>query len=434
MELVRMKLADLRANPMNVRTSFAGLDELADRLELTPGRPGEPMYPIVAVRDANVARIVDGERRYRAMKRRRKVKECYVFLCDDMGEAEQAVAILAANDRENLSDANVSAGYQQALMLGVPESDIDRLAGREGAGKALKRAIERSGGKAVQLSLDQIAAADEFADSDEDYRAVMESDSWSWEASRIKRRRKEEGDRAELEAAITEVVEAHGLVVADAPPKGAGLVKTLYDFGAGMLREEGPTWAAAGRILVRPYRKGGEYGYMTAWQLFDPPIEMTEEEAAAQKSLNNWRRIRSAGEKRRAEWLGARLAQGGGRIPGRLVQVEMLVAQYYQDHDWYYVSDFLKKAGVDDEEWPVSANAWMLAARWTNIDHLTNDECDAIADSSKSCSIKDPWKQHIEVMHAMKASGYEPDEDEAAFLKLCEKRAAEAKKAGKGGR
>ena len=427
MELVRMKLSELRANPLNSRTRFGGLEELADRLELTPGRPGEPLLPLVAVRDANVARIVDGERRYRAMKKRKKVSECWVFLCDDMDEAAQAMAMLAANDREQLDEGELCRGYQQALMLGVPEESVDLMAGRSGAGKVLRRAIERNGGKAVQLSLDQLAAADEFADSDEDYRAVLKSEHYASEASRIRSRRKAEADAAELEAAIAEVAEAHGLQVADKPPKKAELAKTLYSLGAAEIRKSGPTWAAAGRILVRPQRKNY---YTTQWRLYDPPREMSDEEAEAVKSLNRWRAVRSAGEKRRREWLAAKLVQGGGGISGRLEPIGMLVAQHYQDSRYHNVKEFCEKGGVEWEHWPVSANAWMLAAEWASIDHITNDECDAIADESKGSGSWDPWMPHIGLMRAMTASGYEMDDDEKAFLAMCEKRAAGSKKKG----
>lgn len=431
MELVRMKLAQLRANPLNSRTHFGGLDELADRLELTPGRPGEPLLPLVAVRDANVGRIIDGERRYRAMKKRKKVNECWVFLCDDMDEAAQAMAMLAANDREQLDEGELCRGYQQALMLGVPEESVDLMAGRSGAGKALKRAIERNGGKTVQLSLDQIAAAEEFADNDEDYRTVMESDNWRGTAGNIRYRRREEGEKAELEAAIAEISEAHGLQVADKPPKKAALAETLYTVSAATIRKSGPTWAAAGRILVRPQRR--EY-YTTSWTLYDPPRELSDEEAEAVKSLNRWRSIRSAGEKRRREWLAAELMQAGGSMAGRLMPLEMFVAQYYQDNRSREVEEFCKRSGVEWDEWPMKANAWMCADAWAYIDHITNECCDAIADETKRTHIEDPWMPHIKLMRAMTSSGYEMDDDEKAFLAMCEKRAAGSKKAKKGGK
>lgn len=424
MELTRMKLADLRANPLNARTRFGGLDELADRLELTPGKPGEPLLPIVAVRDANVGRIVDGERRYRAMKRRGRVDECDVLLCDDMDDAAVAVAMLAANDREMLDASEVSRGYQQALLLGVPEEVVDRLSGTAGAGRALRRAIERNDGKAAQVTLDQASAAAEFADSEEDYDKVMASDRWEECARSIRWRRKEAAEKAELEAAIGECVGSFGLQVAEKPPKGAALDKTLYSLSGETVRKDGPTWAAAGKVLVRPYRKGGEtYGHMTSWQLFEAPRELSDEEAAAQKSRNQWRRIRSAGEKRRAEWLGTLLAQGGGgTLWARLDPLASLVADYYEETRFNDVRDFLEKAGVPEDEWPVGVNAWMVAAAWPHVDHLNNMECDNIADPSCACYTKDPWEHHIALMLAMERSGYEPDDDERAFLELCEGR------------
>lgn len=295
MELVRMKLSELRANAYNPRTRFTNedLDAFADRLELTPGLPGEPLYPIMAVRDGNVARIVDGERRYRAMKRRGKVSECYVLLFDTMEEASQAVSMMAANDREQFDDVAFSRGCQTCLALGVPEADVDKMAGKQ-VSRALRSAFERNGNKAVQLSIGQIAAAEEFA-----------------------------------------------------------------------------------------------------------------------------------------EWLAGKLSACGGGIPGSLAPVQMLVADYYQENRAHAVEEFCARGGASFEEWPVSANAWMAADAWSAIDHLNNAECDAVATGENASYYERGILQHVRVMRAMRASHYEPDEDEAGFLSLCEKRVADLKGAGK---
>lgn len=414
MELVRMPLDELRANPMNFRTEFEGIEELADRLELTPGRPGEPLYPLVAVRDANVARIVDGERRYRAMMSRGKAAECYVFLCDDMDEADQAVAILAANDRQNLSEENVAAGYQQALILGVPEEHIDKMAGRKGAGTTLKRAIRRGGGKPVQESLDRLIAADEFSDSDEDYAAVMEAENWDWKANEIRNRRKAEAEAAELELALAEVADGFGLAVLDKKPKGAEVFRSIYRLDAETVRSEGPTWAAAGKVLVRPKER------YYSWEVCSAARDVDDAEKERTERRNRVRRMRSAGEKRRAEWIYGKLCDSAGRIHG-MFGVERIVGDYYEEYCYGNAERLAKLAGEDPEDCavPLVVNAWMVADAWHAVDHMDNDGCDAVATGS---GYDRSWRQveaHIALMEAVCRDGYEPEEGESELLAMC---------------
>lgn len=59
----RVSLADIRPSKENPRSDFGDIAALADSIRATGN---EPVNPPVVVRDGNVYRIVDGERRYRA--------------------------------------------------------------------------------------------------------------------------------------------------------------------------------------------------------------------------------------------------------------------------------------------------------------------------------------------------------------------------------
>ncbi len=63
---MRVPLADIRPSGQNPRHDFGDIDALAETIRATGG---EPLNPPVLVADGNVYRIVDGERRYRALCR-----------------------------------------------------------------------------------------------------------------------------------------------------------------------------------------------------------------------------------------------------------------------------------------------------------------------------------------------------------------------------
>ncbi len=427
MELVRMRLADLRPNPANLRTEVDGIEELADLLELTPGAPGEPMIPLIAMRDANVGRIVDGHRRYFAMKERGKVDGCNVLMCDDLDDRERAekLIMLLSDAHEELPAEDFSKGLQEVMLLGLPEDDVDKIARRKGTGRALRRAIEGNGGKAEQVTIDRVLAAQSVIDAggtDEDYADVMESDNFAFRRDSIVRNIEAERKRAELEEAIAEVVERFGLVVADKKPKGAPFRTTVWQPKPDYVRNEWPTLAAAGCTVVRP--KPG----FSSWEIYDKAKEVTAEEEEALKSKNKLRRMRTAGEKKRAEWLYAKLSEGGGRMAG-MPSVQALVEGFY-DGDRFDLDarDFLRRAGVaeGDNALPLVANAWMCAYKWCVIDHIGNIECDLIHEGEiGGYSTKVIVERHVKVMRALERDRYEMDDDEAGFLKLCEKRLAE---------
>lgn len=59
-----VRLGDIRPSGQNPREDFGDIGALARSIEATGG---EPLNPPVVVADGNVYRIVDGERRYRAL-------------------------------------------------------------------------------------------------------------------------------------------------------------------------------------------------------------------------------------------------------------------------------------------------------------------------------------------------------------------------------
>lgn len=138
-ESKRVRLADIMPDENNPRQAFEGLEELAAQFELTPERPGEPFTPPIVVQDGNRYRLVDGERRFRAMVQAGKVDSCLCNVCDSMEDASAVAMMLATDSKEQLSDSERAQGVQQMLILGVPFEQVESAA-RLKRGQASKAA------------------------------------------------------------------------------------------------------------------------------------------------------------------------------------------------------------------------------------------------------------------------------------------------------
>ena len=136
MEVIKAPLRDVWPDPNNPRRDFGDIDALAETFAINPERPGEPLNPPVVVRHGHAARtgepmyrLVDGERRFRAM--RRLHDDCYeatFVLCDGLDEADRAAAMLATDDKARLTDEERSRGVQRMLVLDVPYEKVEKAA------------------------------------------------------------------------------------------------------------------------------------------------------------------------------------------------------------------------------------------------------------------------------------------------------------------
>lgn len=229
MELRRISLEDVYPDSNNPRAkdNFGDLDAMAESLALNAANPGEPFNPIVVVRDGGIYRIVDGERRYRAM-RKAGTASCHAVVCDDLDEANAMIAMIATDDKRRLTDVERSRGVQQMLLLGVDPEKVDR-AGRmaKGSSRRVRRVMERLDDAAEEMSLERLLAVadleDEGATADElDGLATCAEASWRSEASRIRRRIDEDAAEDEMRRALA----GAGAAVLDKRPEGY----ELWDF------------------------------------------------------------------------------------------------------------------------------------------------------------------------------------------------------------
>lgn len=203
MEVRKVPIGDVIPDPSNPRREFGDLEALADSFELNGERPGEPVNPPVVVADGSVYRIIDGERRWRAMRKRGAVTEMHALVCEGMDEVEAMTSMLATDDKERLTDVERSRGVQMMLLLGVDPERVER-AGRLGRGQGarVRKAMADAGERAETMSIGFLLALDE-CETPAEREALLGcgNDDYGYELERIKSERKKSHIKATMEAA-----------------------------------------------------------------------------------------------------------------------------------------------------------------------------------------------------------------------------------------
>lgn len=267
----QVRLGDIRPSGQNPREDFGDIGALARSIEATGG---EPLNPPVVVADGNVFRIVDGERRYRALSSiYGEDREVSALVAESMDEANELVAMLATDDKRQLTEAERARGVQQMLVLGVDEQRIER-ASRATAGQI--RAARKLRGRinaGVQVTLEQLEAASAF-DDEKDVEAVLAAgDGWAGKADSIRRRVEREEAKAEDYDAFGDA----GIPVVKEKPEG--FVYTNWaNFGDAAKKLEGKDVTGFVAVMADRY-----------WELYKPDDrsgtepEKTEEEIRAEQ-------------------------------------------------------------------------------------------------------------------------------------------------------
>ncbi|MFR8046725.1 MAG: ParB N-terminal domain-containing protein [Eggerthella lenta] len=134
MELKRVKTADVYPSEGNPREDMGDLEALAASFELNPKSPGEPLNPPLLVRDGGVYRIVDGERRWRAMGIA-GTKEFDAVVCEDWADADAALAMLATDDKKPLDEVERSRGAARPAAGREPQK-VEKAARRKGCARS----------------------------------------------------------------------------------------------------------------------------------------------------------------------------------------------------------------------------------------------------------------------------------------------------------
>lgn len=227
MQIRKVRVEDVYPDQSNPRADFGDIDALAESFGLTPGRPGEPLNPPVVVEDGGIYRIVDGERRYRAIKRN-KLKEMHVVVADDIDEAQSVAMMLATDDKRGLGEVERSRGVQTMLMLGVPVEKVEKVSRRKGLGR-VKRAMQAVGDAAEDMSLERLAAIDELADVPGAAERLEKAGEAGWRSERDLI--VEEAKAADGMEQLLGFAESHGVEVVDKVPEDMRFTTRLSHIG-----------------------------------------------------------------------------------------------------------------------------------------------------------------------------------------------------------
>ena len=230
MQLEVVNIEDVYPDENNPRKTFEGIEDLAKSFDLNTERPGEPFTPPILVRDGGIFRIVDGERRYKALKLNRK-QTFTANVCDDLDEVNTLMAMLATDNKQPLSAIEKSRGVQQALLLGVDPVKVDKTT--KGAhARRIKKAMELVDDAAEDMSLDRLLAIEEFSEYPGIVNKLTNCRERDWEriADYERKRIKDEKRMMEVRDALIE----RGYTICDSDDKPdnyyyAGAIRTVKE-------------------------------------------------------------------------------------------------------------------------------------------------------------------------------------------------------------
>lgn len=397
-----VRLGDIRPSEQNPREDFGDIGALARSIEATGG---EPLNPPVVVADGNVYRIVDGERRYRALSSiYGEDREVSALVADTMDEANELVAMLATDDKRQLTEAERARGVQQMLVLGVDEQRIERAsratAGQIRAARKLRGRIDAG----VQVTLEQLEAASAF-DDERDVEAVLAAgDGWAGKADSIRRRVEREEAKAEDYDAFGDA----GIPVVKEQPEGFNYTDWA-NVGLAAKKLEGKEFAA-GTVAVWK----GSY-----WDLYEPDDgsgsepEKTEEEIRAEQEAE---REKAALEELYRSLIGF-VASGAFSMPHDLLglvraaredPVELLMAMGGDGHDeneerFRLVREEFARNLKACKPSEYEAGCWLMAAA-KDMAQLNNRW---VGDDAEA------WLDHYDIFCS---AGFEPGEEDVWLM------------------
>ncbi len=427
--LERIRLADVRVNPNNPRQDFGDLEAFAAGFQLNPMHPGEPFNPIWVVRDGNVFRLTDGERRFRAMQVN-KIDECDAIVWDSFEESDAAVAMVITDDKMHLKDVEVSRGVQQMLALGVPEEKIDRAAGLEsGSAKKARAARDAAGDAVFQMSLAQsFAIADAKAvGDDEAASAIAECDPeelrWgkpAWEdiAHDYERHRK----NMAIYDFVKDICKEGGIELVKTRPKGYRVHKTIYlrsSWGRDQIQEKieknSPPFCVA-------MKKPTMNGYLDDCEICVPD-ERSEEELEAEAKAKRILAEDKACARRRACWMAEHM-----KTDPPLKDLDTCLDFFgLKKRNSESVTNFVKLVKDDDIDAGSIAHKvdpWDIAHLWPEVDDDSKNLSKYLINGDEGAYWSDFYLREditgfIWFMQALEADGYACEDHETALIAKC---------------
>ena len=296
-----VNIEDVYPDENNPREKFDGIDKLAASFDLNTERPGEPFTPPILVKDGGIYRIVDGERRYRALKKRRAT-HFTAYVSESMDEANTMAVMLSTDDKQPLSDIEKSRGTQLMLLLGVDPVVVDKAANINTSAR-IKKAMAKVDDAAKDMTIDRLLAIEEFADDQEVVDKLTNCSEDTWESVLATARYQKQVQ--EKSQAILAIFDKFNVpVFDDTPDDGNTYAYVSWSLSSNNLdqtireaQENGKELIAVGRgdDFFLYYKKGDEIS------------QEEQEEEAARAERSRIKDLVAESEERRLAWFVQRL-------------------------------------------------------------------------------------------------------------------------------
>lgn len=388
MQLEVVNIEDVYPDENNPRKTFEGIEDLAESFELNTERPGEPFTPPILVRDGGIFRIVDGERRYKALKLRRKTSFT-ANVCEDLDEVNTLMAMLATDNKQPLSDIEKSRGVQQALLLGVDPVKIDKTT--KGAhAKHIKKAMELVDDAAEDMSLDRLLAIEEFSEYPGIVEKLTNCRERDWEKIADYERKRLKDEKRML--AVRDALLERGYSICDSDDKSdnyyyAGAIRTV--------KEAEELTDSPDEVVFTPGVGNQSY----------EKLKLREEEEGQVSVIAQIRKLKDTfkeSEEKRMLWFGERMGD-----PDNISHLRDLVVKAFVNFNSIIIDRF-----TDDFQINMDCTPCKLVMA-VGYDKITNSILSSITDSLDSpvSTWELPrFKEYSAVIEAFILDGYVPDQ------------------------
>lgn len=388
MQLEVVNIEDVYPDENNPRQKFEDIKELAESFSRNEERPGEPDDPPIVVRDGGIFRIVDGERRYRAMKLLRKQKFT-ALVCENMDEQDIALAMIRTDShKQPLTEIEKSRGIQRSLLLGVDPVEVDKATKGKGRAKRIKRTMDKIGDVAEDMTLDRMLAIDEFSDDPEVVNQLINCDEKSWVGIRdyARRERKSKKEIAAVKEALTE---KHYRIVSDIPED--------YYYN-GKIRKAKEVEALTDDPSEVVFRLNDYDGKSYEKLKFRPKTNVDNEKIAAIKKMKD--DIRES-EEHRAIWFGDRLEN-----PSKIPSLAKIARDAFVYNNSMVLDHYKDDLQVDLECEPCKL---ALVVGYERSHSSIAPYADDILDGTPNKWIADRFYDYCKVLDALIKDGYKPE-------------------------
>ena len=403
MPLETIKLEDIVPNEKNPRDDFSSVQRLAENLKATETiYGGEPINPIIVIKDGTKYRIVDGERRYRAMSSN-GLEECHAIVCDGWDTADEILAAMATDDKVPLTELEKSRGLQEFMVFAdeVSEAAVETVLGIEpgSVGKAAAARAKAGDEKSYNATIDQLVAAQEFSGDDGAFESIMSAGA-HW--PEVYKREKNEAATRRVFAELEKVIADFGIKVVDADDVPDNYKKVIWgirnpDIIQAELAGKDPSQ------YICTINADGQYarGVTIYWD----DSEEIDRENKQKRIVESHREMFAEGRKCRLAWLCERIEGGDG-----LAAISTVAPECQDNYSLMCAKTEVRDWGIKFA-FPVT---WQDVLIWFwNLDH------DGLYRWDTSEEFYAPFcSDYLTMLDYMISDGYQPDDLETEFMVL----------------